>query len=95
MHRPFTISEQGLTSQIRNVKILFRCYIARKDSHIIDKMCLIIICNWRIILKEVLVRVSLGLDDFHSGLEQMVGCCEHSCEHLSFILYYVGNLLIL
>ena len=41
------------------------------------------------------MRVSLGLDDFHSGLEQMVGCCEHGCEHLSFILYYVGNLLIL
>ena len=64
LHPPFALSEQWLTSQIRNVKILFRCYIACKDSHIIDKMCLIIICNWRIILKEVLVRVSLGLDDF-------------------------------
>jgi hypothetical protein len=64
LHWPFAISEQGLTSQTLNVKILFRCYMACKDSHRIDKMCLIIICNWRIILKEVLVRVSLGLDNF-------------------------------
>ena len=64
LHPPFALSEQGLTCQTLNVKILFHCYIARKDSHIIDKMCLIIICNWRIILKAVLVRVSLGLDDF-------------------------------
>jgi hypothetical protein len=62
LHLPFALCEQGLTSQTLNVKILFPCYIACKDSHIIDKMCLIIICNWRIILKEVLVRVSLGLD---------------------------------
>jgi len=61
---PFALSEQSLTSQTLNVKILFRRYIARKDSHIIDKMCLIIICNLRILLKEVLERVSLGLDDF-------------------------------
>jgi len=64
LHLPFALSEQGLTFQTFNVKILFRSYIARKDSHIIDKLCLIIICNWRIILKAVLVRVSLGLDDF-------------------------------
>ena len=57
LHRPFALSEQQLTSQTLNVQILFSCYIARKDNHIIDKMCLIIICNWRIILKEVLVRV--------------------------------------
>ena len=51
LHPPFALSEQGLTSQTLNVKILFHCYIACKDSHIIDKMCLIIICNWRIILR--------------------------------------------
>ena len=40
----------------RNVKILFSCYIACKASHIIDKMRLIVICNCRIILKEVLLK---------------------------------------
>jgi len=56
LHLPFTLIERRLTSQTRNVKILFSCYITRKASHIIDKIYLIIIRNCMIVLKEVLLK---------------------------------------
>ena len=42
--------------ELRRPFMLFSCYISCKDSHIIDEMCFIIICNCWIKLKEVKLK---------------------------------------